>query len=119
MGKKKDAKKASKKEQKELKKALKKQGKKKDKAVAEEAAATAATTEATTAEAPVEAPAASSVDTSAAKYVAVEGDTLKTISIKMPSQLVAAADVAAASYAGGVSRSEYIRTALETFINGR
>lgn len=111
MGKKKDAKKAAKKE---LQKEQKKQGKKKDKARVEAAAIAEPTVEA-----PAEAPATPSVEVQAAKYVSVEGDTLKTISIKMPSALVAAADAAAASYAEGVSRSEYIRTALEAFINGR
>ena len=51
-------------------------------------------------------------------YVAVEGDKLRTISIKMPNGLIEAADKAAAAYGeGGVSRSEFIRVAIEKLIN--
>ena len=55
---------------------------------------------------------------SAAAYVPVEGDKLRTISIKMPNGLIEAADKAAAAYGeGGVSRSEFIRVAIEKLIN--
>ena len=51
-------------------------------------------------------------------YEPIEGDTLKTVSIKMPATLVDAADKAAAVYGeGGVSRSEFIRIAIEKLVN--
>ena len=50
-----------------------------------------------------------------AAYKPVEGDLLKTVSIKMPASLVAAADVAATTK--GISRSEFIRLAIEKLVN--
>ena len=50
-----------------------------------------------------------------AAYKPVEGDLLKTVSIKMPASLVAAADVAATTK--GISRSEFIRLAIENLVN--
>ncbi|MDO4400206.1 MAG: ribbon-helix-helix protein, CopG family [Coriobacteriia bacterium] len=51
-------------------------------------------------------------------YVPVEGDKLRTVSIKMPASLIEAADKAAAAYgAEGVSRSEFIRIAIEKLVN--
>ena len=57
-------------------------------------------------------------DKKAAAYVPVVGDTLRTVSIKMPVTLIEAADKAAAAYGGeGVSRSEFIRLAIEKLVN--
>ena len=51
-------------------------------------------------------------------YTPVEGEPMKTVSIKMPVSLVEAADAAAKAYAPeGVSRSEYIRLAIEKLLN--
>ena len=60
---------------------------------------------------PVEAPAA-------VAYEPSEGEKLKTVSIKMPESLVAAADAAAAAYGEeGITRSEFIRLAIEKLVN--
>jgi hypothetical protein len=54
----------------------------------------------------------------AVTYEPVEGDKLKTVSIKMPESLVEAADKAAAAYGEeGISRSEFIRLAIEKLVN--
>ena len=54
----------------------------------------------------------------AAVYTPVAGEKLKTISVKMPGSLVEAADAAARAYGeAGVSRSEYIRLAIEKMLN--
>ena len=54
----------------------------------------------------------------AANYTPVEGDKLRTVSIKMPVSLIEAADKAAAVYGGeGISRSEFIRVAIEKLVN--
>lgn len=51
-------------------------------------------------------------------YTPVEGEPLKTVSIKMPVSLVEAADKACKVYGGeGVSRSEFIRIAIEKLVN--
>lgn len=51
-------------------------------------------------------------------YMPVEGDKLRTVSIKMPAGLIEAADKAAAAYGeDGVSRSEFIRIAIEKLVN--
>lgn len=51
-------------------------------------------------------------------YAPVEGEKLKAVSIKMPASLVDAADKAAAVYGDtGVSRSEFIRLAIEKLVN--
>ena len=54
----------------------------------------------------------------AVSYVPVEGDRLRTVSIKMPVTLIEAADKAAAVYGGeGISRSEFSRVAIEKLVN--
>jgi hypothetical protein len=54
----------------------------------------------------------------AVTYTPVEGDKLRTVSIKMPVSLIEAADKAAAVYGGeGISRSEFIRVAIEKLVN--
>lgn len=51
-------------------------------------------------------------------YMPVDGDKLRTVSIKMPAGLIEAADNAAAAYGGeGISRSEFIRIAIEKLVN--
>ena len=52
-----------------------------------------------------------------AAYAPVEGEKLKVISLKMPESLIAATDEAAAVYGEGVSRSEFIRIAIEKMVN--
>lgn len=63
-----------------------------------------------------EAEVAEEAATSAA-YAPVEGEKLKVISLKMPESLIAATDEAAAAYGEGVSRSEFIRIAIEKMVN--
>ena len=50
-------------------------------------------------------------------YAPVEGEKLKVISLKMPESLIAATDEAAAAYGEGVTRSEFIRIAIEKMVN--
>ena len=50
-------------------------------------------------------------------YTPVEGEKLKVISLKMPESLIEATDEAAANCGDGVSRSEFIRMAIERMVN--